>query len=79
MRFLDINQEEFYLILVLLIEAVKSGNLPPERRSGITAEDQHNRLFSTKRRELDGILVIKLLQRKIRSDVTNFYLAASSV
>lgn len=62
MRFLDINQVEFYLILVLLIEAVKGGNLPPEGRSGITAEDQHNRLLSTKRRELDDILILKLLQ-----------------
>ena len=61
MRFLDINQEEFYLILVLFIEAVKRGNLPPEGRSGITPEDQDNRLLSAKRRELDRILVVKLL------------------
>jgi hypothetical protein len=49
MRFLDINQKEFYLILVLFIEAVKRGNLPPKRRSGVAPEDQYDRFFSSQR------------------------------
>ena len=79
MRFLDINQKEFYLILVLFIEAVESGNLPPKRRSGIAAEDQHDRLLSTQRGKLDGILIVKLLKRKVWRHVANFYFASSSI
>jgi len=32
-------------IAVLLVEFVEGGNLPPERRSGVAAEDQHYRLL----------------------------------
>jgi hypothetical protein len=35
----DVDDEELYFVPVLLIELVQSGNLPPERRSGVTAED----------------------------------------
>jgi hypothetical protein len=41
----NINSQECNLFSVLIIELVEGGNLPPERRSSITAEDQHDRLL----------------------------------
>jgi hypothetical protein len=58
MSFLNINQKEFYLILVLVIERVKRGNLAPERRSGIAAKDQHNWLLTSRRGEFYGCALV---------------------
>jgi hypothetical protein len=41
MRFRDVDNQKSNLIPVLLGELVESGHLPPERRSCVTAEDQH--------------------------------------
>jgi len=38
----DVHHQEGYLASVLLIELVKGGHLPPEWRSGVTAEHQNN-------------------------------------
>jgi hypothetical protein len=38
-RFLDVNQEELCLILVLPIKLIERGNLPAKRRSSIAAKD----------------------------------------
>ena len=54
MSFLNVDEEELYLIFVFVIELVKRGNLPPKGRSGIAAEYQHDRFFSSQRRELNG-------------------------
>jgi hypothetical protein len=43
MRFEDVNGIELRLVSELLIQLIESGNLPPERRSSVTAEDEHNR------------------------------------
>src|ERR1700687_190790 len=43
MRFRDIHDQESDLVPVLLGELVKSGHLPPERRSSIAAKDQNYR------------------------------------
>jgi hypothetical protein len=58
MSFLNVDQEELYLIFVFMIEIVKRGNLPPKRRSGIAAEHQYHRFFSSQRRELNGSLLV---------------------
>jgi hypothetical protein len=47
MRFLNINEKELHLILILMIELVERGNLAPKRRSGIAAKNQHYRLFAS--------------------------------
>lgn len=39
-RFLDVDDVEIGAILVLVIEAVEGGNLPPEGRSCVAAEDE---------------------------------------
>jgi hypothetical protein len=41
MRLRDVDNEERDPISVLLVEFVESGNLPPEWRSGVTAEDEN--------------------------------------
>jgi hypothetical protein len=53
MRLADINNQKRDAILILCEELVEGGNLPPERRSGVTAEDQHHRLHFIQRRELN--------------------------
>jgi hypothetical protein len=39
MRFLNVDEVELYLVSILLVEPVESGNLPPKWRSGVTAEN----------------------------------------
>jgi hypothetical protein len=36
----DVDNKESNLVLVLIVELVESGNLPPEGRSGVTAKDE---------------------------------------
>jgi hypothetical protein len=38
----DVDRVEIDLSLVLLRKLVQGGNLPPERRSGVTAEDEND-------------------------------------
>ena len=42
-RLRNVDYEESHTVPILLIKFVESGNLPPERRSGVAAENQHNR------------------------------------
>ena len=44
MRLCDVDNQERDLLPVLIVELVERGNLPPERRSSIAAEKQHDRL-----------------------------------
>ena len=43
MRLQDIDHKERHPATVLVIKFVEGRNLPPERRSGVTAKDQHDR------------------------------------
>jgi hypothetical protein len=45
MGFGNVDDQETCALLVLLVELVESGNLPPEGRSSIAAENQHYRLL----------------------------------
>ena len=58
MGFLDIDDVEGRLILVLLVELVERGNLPAERWSGVASEDEHYRLVTAKGGELDARLFV---------------------
>ena len=62
MRFGDIDDQERYSVAVLLIEFVEGGNLPPERRSGITAKDEHDRLPGGQRGQLNLVGLVQLYQ-----------------
>jgi hypothetical protein len=44
MRLCDVDNQERDLLPVLIVELIERGNLPPERRSSIAAEKQHDRL-----------------------------------
>jgi hypothetical protein len=43
MRFIDVNNEEGYPVLVLAVQLVERGNLPAKGRSSVTAKDENNR------------------------------------
>jgi hypothetical protein len=43
MRLSDVNNQESNALAILLIELIEGGNLPPERRSSVTAKHQHYR------------------------------------
>jgi hypothetical protein len=41
----DVDDQERDLLVVLVIELVEGGNLPPKGRSSVAAEDKHDRLL----------------------------------
>jgi len=41
-RFENVDDEERDSLTVLVVELVESGNLPPEGRSGVAAENEHD-------------------------------------
>ena len=65
-RFLDINNVEGDPVLVLLVQLVERGNLPPERGSGITSEDEYDRFLTAKGRKLDAGLLVCRMKREVR-------------
>ena len=58
------------MALILPVKFVQSGNLPPEWRSGVAAEDQHHwAVLLGKRRKPDGVVFVELREREIRRHV----------
>jgi len=51
-RFEDVDRQESDLPVIVVVEFVEGGNLPPEGRSGVAAEDEHYRLLCCESREL---------------------------
>ena len=64
---LDVDDEEIDLIAVPAVELIESGNLPPEGRSSITAEDQHYRLTRQTPGKPDASPAIIRFKVKVRS------------
>jgi hypothetical protein len=62
MCFAYVHHVERRLILILFVQLVQSGNLPPERRSGVAAENQHHRFLAAHGRQLKRALVVRTLQ-----------------
>ena len=52
--FQDVNGEKGHLAVVLLVEFIEGGNLPPEWRSRVAAEHQHDRSLRGERCQVDG-------------------------
>jgi hypothetical protein len=50
--FLNVDNEETNPVFVLFVEFVERGNLPAKRRSGITAEDEHDGAVAAEVRQL---------------------------
>jgi len=67
MRFENVDRQKCHLLAVLVVELIESGNLPPEGRSSIAAEDQHNGLV--KGRQPDPIGFVEFQQVEVRCGV----------
>jgi hypothetical protein len=48
----DVDDKKRNVLIVLIVEGVEGGNLPPEWRSGIATEYQDDRLVGRQRRQL---------------------------
>jgi hypothetical protein len=70
-RLADLNDIERGAILVLLVEFIEGGNLPPEGRSGVAAEDEDYGFLAAQRRQLEMALVVGAFEREIRSGVAH--------
>ena len=57
-RFANVDGVKLHFIFVLFVERVEGGNLPPEGRSSVAAEDENDRLLATEGRKLHGAGVI---------------------
>jgi hypothetical protein len=71
MRLGDIHHQKRGTVFVLFVELIESGNLPPKRRSSVTAEHQHHRLILIQSGELNMRTFVQLKQRKIRSLISS--------
>jgi hypothetical protein len=58
----DVDDQETRALLVFLVELVEGGNLPPEGRSSIAAENQHDRLLLVQLGKLDASGLVELQQ-----------------
>jgi hypothetical protein len=58
----DVDDQETCAVLVFLVELVEGGNLPPEGRSSIAAENQHNGLLLVQLGKLDASGLVELQQ-----------------
>ena len=78
MRFQDVHHEKSDCIAVLLVQLVEGGNLPPEGRSSVAAEDQHDRLLPIQSGKLNSLRPVQLDQREVWSRITHMQGSSSS-
>src|SRR5882762_11483993 len=71
MRLGDVDHQESDAAAVLLVEFIEGGNLPPEGRSSIAAENEDDGLGLVDLGELDPCAVVELHQRKIRGGISD--------
>ena len=77
MCFSDVHHEKRDLTLVLIVELVKGGNLPPEWRSCVAAENHDYRLRLTQIGEPNSLTLVELEQRKVGNRVPRIQRACS--
>ena len=58
MGFLDVDDVEGRTVLIILVELVEGGNLPPERRSGIAPKDEHDGFLPAEGGELNAFFLV---------------------
>ncbi len=78
MSFQDIHSVKRDSTPILIIEFVQGGNLPPEWRSSVAAEDEYYRLFLPQGRKLHFALVIQCRQPEVGRLITRVKNAAAS-
>src|SRR4029453_12941645 len=77
MRFADVDDVERRAVAVLPVDLVEDGNLPPERRSSVAAEDEDHRFLTSERREADAAALVRRAQVEVRGGVADVELTAS--
>lgn len=70
MSFLNVDEEELRLILVLLVEFVERGNLPAKGRSGIASKYQDHRLLASEGRKSHFRRLAMFFEIEVRGEVT---------
>jgi len=75
----NVDDQERDLAAVLVVELVEGRNLPPERRSSVAAEHQHDRLFRGQSRQLDRLGFVELHQREVRGQIAWMQLTGAGV
>ena len=60
MRLHNVNDQERYLLVVLIVKLVKRGNLPAKWWSSVAAENEHDRLRRRERRKLHASGLVEL-------------------
>jgi hypothetical protein len=75
----DVDNQESHAVLVLLVKFVEGRNLPPERRSRIAAENQHNGLLLIQGGELNLFGFVDLKQGEIWRGITDLQSSGAGV
>jgi hypothetical protein len=71
MRLENVDHQKGDLVLVLVVELVQAGNLPPEQRSSIAAKDQNHGLPRIQVRQPNSSRLIDFLELEIGSHVSH--------
>ena len=74
---LDVDDEEIDLIAVLAVELVESGNLPPEGRSSVAAEHQHDGLAGESIGKPDAAVAVVSFEMEIGGGGTDLERASA--
>ena len=67
----DVDNKKRDLPLILIVELVEGGNLPPEWWSSVTAEDHDHRLRLSHFGEMDGTGLVELGESEIGCHIAN--------
>ena len=79
MRFQNVDHEERDFAVVVVIELVEGGNLPPEGRSSVAAEYQDDRRVGGEGGELDAISFVEFEEREVGSGIARAKFAGAFV
>ena len=69
--FLGVDDDEFDLVVKLLVKFFETHGPVTERRSGVAAEDEGDGPFSTKIREADSYVALGILQLEVRGQIAD--------
>ena len=79
MRLDDVDNQERDLLVVLVIQLVEGGNLPPEGRSSVAAEDEDDRFRCGERGEFYIRRLVELDERKIGRRIAGLQIAGAGM
>ena len=80
MRLGDVDHKKRHAVAILLVQLVEGGHLPPERRSSVAAENEHDRAsLRGETRELHMIGLVELGKREVGRGIADFESSGASV